>query len=134
MSAVQMQIGEIAERVGLSLRTIRFYEEAGLVIPDARSTGGFRLYSEAAVARLELIKKMKPLGFSVEEIGEVLGILDLLQDPAATPERTQPALDRLDEVRATVVERLEELEAKTEAARGFARDLAAVARRSRPSE
>lgn len=128
-----MQIGEIAERVGLSLRTIRFYEEAGLVIPDARSSGGFRLYSESAVARFELIKRMKPLGFSVEEIGELLGILDVLGDRADTAAR-HAALERLEEVRARVVERLEELEAKTEAARGFARDLSAIARTNRPSE
>lgn len=130
---MQMQIGEIAERVGLSLRTIRFYEEVGLVIPDARSSGGFRLYSESAVARFELIKKMKPLGFSVEEIGELLGILDALEDHAETAAR-QAALERLEEVRARVVERLEELEAKTEAARGFTRDLAEIAQRNRPSE
>ena len=41
-----LQIGQVAERTGLSLRTIRFYEENGLVIPTARSEGGFRLYSE----------------------------------------------------------------------------------------
>ena len=57
-----MQIGEVADQVGLSLRTIRFYEEAGLVIPSARSVGGFRLYSETDLDRLQLIKRMKPLG------------------------------------------------------------------------
>lgn len=41
-----MQIGEVAERIGLSLRTIRYYEEVGLVVPSVRSQGGFRLYTE----------------------------------------------------------------------------------------
>jgi phage terminase Nu1 subunit (DNA packaging protein) len=45
-----MQIGEIAARTELSLRTIRHYEETGLVIPSARSQGGFRLYTENDVA------------------------------------------------------------------------------------
>ena len=70
-----MQIGQVAERTGLSLRTIRFYEENGLVIPTARSEGGFRLYSENDVARLEVIKRMKPLGFSLEEMQELLTLL-----------------------------------------------------------
>ena len=44
-----MQIGEVAARTELSLRTIRHYEETGLVIPSARSQGGFRLYTETDV-------------------------------------------------------------------------------------
>ncbi|SDJ14694.1 MerR HTH family regulatory protein [Lentzea albidocapillata subsp. violacea] len=57
-----MQIGE-AERIGLSLRTIRYYEEVGLVVPSARSQGGFRPYTEPDVQRLGVIMRMKPLGF-----------------------------------------------------------------------
>jgi DNA-binding transcriptional MerR regulator len=59
-----MQIGEVAERTALSLRTIRYYEEVGLVPPSARTQGGFRLYTEADVERLLLVKRMKPLEFS----------------------------------------------------------------------
>lgn len=55
-----MQIGEVAARTELSLRTIRHYEETGLVIPSARSQGGFRLYTETDVARLMVIRRMKP--------------------------------------------------------------------------
>lgn len=55
-----MQIGEVSERTELSLRTIRYYEEVELVVPTARSTGGFRLYTEADIARLTLVKRMKP--------------------------------------------------------------------------
>ncbi len=62
MGRDRMQIGEVAERTGLSLRTIRYYGEVGLVVPSARSKGGFRLYTESDVARLLLIKQMKPLG------------------------------------------------------------------------
>jgi DNA-binding transcriptional MerR regulator len=72
----QMQIGEVAERTGLSLRTIRYYEEVALVVPSARSQGGFRLYTEPDVDRLLLIKRMKPLGFQLEEMRDLLAILD----------------------------------------------------------
>ena len=78
-----LQIGQVAERTGLSLRTIRFYEEAGLVLPTGRSEGGFRLYGEDAVTRLEVVKRMKPLGFTVEEMRELLTLLDEL---AARPD------------------------------------------------
>ena len=73
-----MQIGEVAERTGLSLRTIRYYEEVGLVVPAARSQGGFRLYTEADIERLHVIKRMKPLEFTLEQTRELMGILDRL--------------------------------------------------------
>lgn len=75
----RMQIGEVADRTGLSLRTIRYYEEVGLVQPSARSHGGFRLYTEADIDRLMLIKRMKPLEFSLEEMRDLLGVLDTLE-------------------------------------------------------
>jgi DNA-binding transcriptional MerR regulator len=66
------QIGEVAEAVGLSLRTIRHYEEVGLAPPSARSPGGFRLYTDGDIERLRLIKQMKPLDFSLEEMRQLL--------------------------------------------------------------
>lgn len=58
MNARHLQIGEAAEGAGLSIRTIRHYEEAGLVVPSARSDGGFRLYTEADLDRLRVVKRM----------------------------------------------------------------------------
>lgn len=81
-----MQIGELAERTGLSQRTIRHYDEVGL-LPASRTEGGFRVYSDHDVQRLEHIRRMKPLGFSLEEMAELLGLL------AAE----QPSAQRLDE-------------------------------------
>ncbi len=79
-----LHIGEIAERVGLSLRTVRYYEEQGLVQPAGRTEGGFRLYTQAQVDRLLLIKQMKPLGFTVQEMGELLTAYeDVSADDAA---------------------------------------------------
>ena len=54
------QIGQVAEAVGLSLRTIRHWEEVGLVLPSGRSAAGFRLYTDRDTERLRLLKKMKP--------------------------------------------------------------------------
>jgi DNA-binding transcriptional MerR regulator len=73
-----MQIGEVAERTGLSLRTIRYYEEVGLVVPSARSQGRFRLYTQPDVDRLQVIKRMKPLDFSLEQMRELLEVIDRL--------------------------------------------------------
>jgi DNA-binding transcriptional MerR regulator len=73
-----MQIGEVAERTGLSLRTIRYYEEVGLVVPTARSQGGFRLYTHTDTERLQLIKRMKPLEFTLDQTRELLTALDRL--------------------------------------------------------
>jgi MerR family transcriptional regulator, copper efflux regulator len=70
------QIGEVTERVGLSLRTLRYYEEVGLVAPSARTDGGFRLYSEADVQRLLLIRSMKAFDLTLEEMGALVEVLD----------------------------------------------------------
>ncbi|WP_018638993.1 MerR family transcriptional regulator [Parafrankia elaeagni] len=71
-----MYIGELAERARLSLRTVRFYEEAGLLAPVGRTIRGFRLYDEDAVDRLDMVKSVKPLGFTLEEIREILTLRD----------------------------------------------------------
>lgn len=118
-----MKIGEVADRVGLSLRTIRFYEEAGLVIPDARSTGGFRLYTEDAIERLLLIKTMKPLDFSVEEIAEVLASLDVLTADDTAPAERELATQHLAAVRVVVDERRARLLERAERAQEFAQML-----------
>jgi len=78
-----MHIGELAERTGLSLRTIRHYDEIGLLKPSGRTEGGFRLYTGRDLDRLLLIRRMKPLGFSLEEMAELLRIIEAraIDDP-----------------------------------------------------
>jgi MerR family transcriptional regulator, copper efflux regulator len=76
------QIGEVATRTGLSLRTIRYYEEVGLVEPSARSQGGFRLYTDTDVQRLLLIARMKPLEFTLEQMRQLLDATDRLTSGA----------------------------------------------------
>lgn len=68
-----LQIGEVAERTGVTQRTLRFYEEKGLLRPPSRMEGGFRLYSEEDVSRVEQIRQLqKLLGFSLAEIKEMV--------------------------------------------------------------
>jgi MerR family copper efflux transcriptional regulator len=85
--AALLQIGEVAENVGLSLRTVRYYEEVGLVTPASRSEGGFRLYSDADVERLRLLKRMKPLGLSLEEMRELADLIERSELPAGLRKR-----------------------------------------------
>ena len=70
------QIGEAAERAELSLRSVRYYEEMGLVAPEARTAGGFRLYTDEHVHRLQFIRRMKPLGFTLLEMRQLLDARD----------------------------------------------------------
>lgn len=71
-----VHIGTLAERVGLSLRTVRYYEEIGLFEPAARSQGGFRLYGPEQETRLHVLKAMKPLGFSLDEMRDFVDLLN----------------------------------------------------------
>lgn len=78
-----MNIGEVAERAGVTAPTIRYYESIGLLKKAARSGGGYRRYSEATVAELEFIKKARALGFSLEEIGEIVQLTRSGKRPCA---------------------------------------------------
>ncbi len=122
-----LKIGEVAERVGLSLRTIRFYEEEGLVVPETRTQGGFRLYAVSAVNRLELIKRMKPLGFTVEEMIEVLTALDTLEARHATAEERADLAEQIDAYRERVEVKAADLRAKAARGREFGQHLREVA-------
>jgi DNA-binding transcriptional MerR regulator len=68
------QIGQVAQRTGLSVDAIRFYEKAGLLPRPARTQGGYRLYQEQEVADLEFIQRAQHLGFSLNEIRELFSI------------------------------------------------------------
>jgi DNA-binding transcriptional MerR regulator len=82
-----LQIGEVAARVDLSIRSIRHWEEMGLVKPSSRSPGGFRLYSEEDVARIKLLRYMKPLNFTLDQMRHLLEIRELLSAEAETGDR-----------------------------------------------
>ncbi|MGE2715239.1 MerR family transcriptional regulator [Mycolicibacterium litorale] len=91
----RLQIGEVSARTELSIKTIRHYDDVGLVTPSARSAGGFRLYTADDVERLLTIRRMKPLGFTLDEMRDLLAALDTLADPTATPARRDDATTHL---------------------------------------
>ncbi|MFV2103080.1 MerR family transcriptional regulator [Micromonospora sp. LOL_024] len=118
---VLRQIGEVAERTGLSLRTIRYYEEVGLIVPSARSQGGFRLYTDADVDRLQVVKRMKPLEFSLEQMRELLAIVDRLAgDARLSKAERERMLNSLAGYREAVHERCAALRSQLATAEEFA--------------
>src|SRR5207245_6594349 len=75
------QIGEVAERTGVTQRTLRFYEEKGLLRPPSRMVGGFRLYSEQDVKRVEHIRRLQDLlGVALAEIKEMVEAEEVLRE------------------------------------------------------
>jgi len=116
-----MQIGELAERTGLSIRTLRHYDEIGLLRPSARSEGGFRLYTADDESRLLLIRRMKPLGYSLEQMGELLAVVDGLTE--APGDSTLVA--RLADIRDEAHRRREDLRRQLAAADEFVSQLEA---------
>ncbi|MFZ4299170.1 MerR family transcriptional regulator [Streptomyces cinereoruber] len=149
MDGKHMQIGEVAARTELSLRTIRHYEETGLVIPSARSQGGFRLYTETDVARLMVIRRMKPLGFTLDQMRDLLDATDRLDADADADridaEDATNATDRLDAdereallervrtYRQTAAEQVEKLRVQLSRAEDFADTLGARLDRNAPA-
>jgi DNA-binding transcriptional MerR regulator len=84
-----MQIGEIADLTEMSFRTLRHYDEIGLLTPSARSEGGFRLYTHSDLEKLLIIRRMKPLGYSLEEMLDVRILTETITSQMPTPD---PAL------------------------------------------
>ena len=145
-----VRIEQVALRTGLTKRTLRYYEEIGLLPPPTRTDGNYRLYSDADVAQLQRIKRLKELlGFTLAEIRELAGYeeerehvraeLKRETDPAArlawirrVEESTQRQIELIDEKLAgltdmrsslrTRQERLRELRAESESALGTGQD------------
>ena len=100
-----MHIGEVAARTELSLRSLRHWEEVGLLRPSGRTDGGFRLYTEADVEKILVIRRMKPLGFSLEQMKDVMRDLEVLEAPGATASDRADVRTRLGTIRAEATER-----------------------------
>ncbi|TVT59323.1 MerR family transcriptional regulator [Amycolatopsis rhizosphaerae] len=77
-------IGDVARRTGLSVSAIRFYADEGVVTPTGLTEGGFRQYDVHAIARLELVRTLRDLGASLDDIRQVLAAETTLHDLAAT--------------------------------------------------
>lgn len=69
-----MRIGQLADRLGVNPKTIRFYESIGLIPEPARTASGYRIYEESDVDRVAFIKRAQRLGITLDEIGEILAL------------------------------------------------------------
>ncbi len=76
-----MKIGEIAERVGASVKTIRYYDRVGVLRPQERSASGYRLYAEDALERYRFVRAAQALGLRLGEIREILALRDRGETP-----------------------------------------------------
>jgi DNA-binding transcriptional MerR regulator len=123
-----LQIGEVAERTGVTQRTLRFYEEKGLLRPPTRMDGGFRLYSEQDVKRVDHIRRLQDLlGVALAEIKEMVDAEETLRElraqyrPDSAVEEKRRQLQKANEVvqaQYTIVkqktEQMEEMKAQLE--------------------
>jgi DNA-binding transcriptional MerR regulator len=76
-----MKVGEVAKRTGLSVRTLHYYDEIGLLSPAEHTASRHRLYGAPEILRLQQIKSLRQLGFSLDEIRE------MLDSPTLSPRR-----------------------------------------------
>lgn len=107
----RLYIGELAKRVGLNPKTIRYYEEVGLLPPAPRTDSNYRVYRPEDVRRLEFIKKAQVLGLSLAEIKEILEIRESGRLPC-------------EHVRALLTQKLQELDRHLAQMRAFREELA----------
>ena len=106
----------------LSLRTVRYYEEVGVLSAPARTEGGFRLYGAEHLEQLRLIKQMKPLGFSIEEMRELLDARADLRTSNSARKRAA-ARERLERFAELAGERCRDLRQQLRSAERFARQI-----------
>lgn len=86
---VLVHIGEVAEKSGMSSRTLRHYEEIGLLPATGRTEGGFRVYTDEDFRRLMTIRRMKALSYSTGEMAELLAHLDVVEGDASEGQRDE---------------------------------------------
>ena len=97
------RIGEVAERTGLTQRTLRFYEEKGLLDPPSRMEGGFRLYSDEDIQRIDHIVQLKQLlGFSLADIKEMVDAEAVLHELREQYKQESNRSTRLERVKQAI--------------------------------
>ena len=117
-----MHIGEVAARTELSVRSLRHWDEVGLLRPSGRTEGGFRLYTEADVEKILVIRRMKPLGFTLEQMSAAMRDIEVLRDHEAA-QRHDQARARLTAILAEAADRREKLETQLAMADEFIKEL-----------
>jgi DNA-binding transcriptional MerR regulator len=108
-----LKIGEVAQRTGIGIETLRFYERSGLLDRPARTEGGYRLYDAEALVTLDFIKRAQALGFTLDEIKRLIAESRAGQLPC-------------EEVRETVRQRLVELDQRMALMQRYRDELAAT--------
>ena len=107
--ATRLRIGEVSKRTGVAVGALRYYESLGL-LKSKRGENGYRYYAPAAVQEVQFIKKAQALGFSLEDIGEVLHLHQQGDVPC-------------DLVRSLLQEKIEQLAAQIQEMQSFKRSL-----------
>lgn len=97
-----MRIGELARRAGVNIDTVRYYERSGVLPPPARTASGYRDYYAGDLARLDFVRRAKPLGFTLAQAVELLA-LGSGPDADVSAVRTA-ATARLREVQSRIAE------------------------------
>ena len=109
----QLKIGEVSRLTGIGIEALRFYEKSGLLDRPGRTYGGYRLYDESVLERLAFVKKAQVLGFSLEEIKQLIVHKSAGENPC-------------EKVREVVKTRLEELDEKIRQMLDYREELAAA--------
>ena len=130
MTGSLLTIGELAARLGVPVRTVRFWSDEGLVDPPARSAGGYRLYDAAAVARLDLVRTLRELGLGLPAVRELLARRRTVAEVAAEHVRALDAEIRLLRLRRTLLRFVAAADTTTEEM-GIVHDLATLSARER---
>ncbi|MGN9910154.1 MerR family transcriptional regulator [Phytohabitans sp. LJ34] len=96
-----LRTGEVAEQAGVNIQTLRYYERRGLLAAPARTAGGHRVYPDDTVALLAVIKTAQRLGFTLDEVAE---LLETSRRRHPTPDLRQRATRKLTEIDAKIAD------------------------------
>lgn len=97
-----MNIGQLARQAGVPIDTVRYYERQQLLATAQRSAGGYRVFSDTDLTRLRFIRRAKALGFTLEEIGELLRLSDRRGEDMAQIRET--AVHKLQDIQQRITE------------------------------
>ena len=126
-----LTIGELAEKSGINVRTIKFWEEKGLIAPHRRTEGGFRLYRPGEVVLLTFIKDLQAFNYTLAEIGNILRLAgpDLGATDADLADMPLPEIEKTGAALEFLIERMREVrDASSRVETVFARRLRVVSR------
>ncbi|MFD6441851.1 Hg(II)-responsive transcriptional regulator [Peribacillus sp. NPDC060186] len=97
---VKYLISELADKCGVNKETIRYYERFGLIPEPTRTNAGYRTYQDETVNRIQFIKRMQDLGFSLSEIDKLLGVVD--KDDERCLDMYDFVIQKIDEVQKKI--------------------------------